>query len=1328
MFEGSLFAQDFLNDTVKNLEVWESLTSGYDKFKAEVKTLFKTFPYENNPIEAQTEDDLIWQILDLLGWTQSLRQQNLSPKGRKDIPDGLLFLKKSKKKKANKTEEQYKSYKHGICLVESKRWNRPLDRRTGLKTDSGTPSTQMLRYLDRADIVSDRKLRWGILTNGRLWRLYWQGAKSRANDYFEVDIGAAFGLKGLGDTQPKIKGEKADHMLRVFYFIFQRGAFKKTGTDNRTLHERALEEAKLYEERVAEDLSGKIFNTVFPALASAIADNAKDAPLEDVRDASLILLYRLLFILYAEDRDLLPVHDDRYDDYALRARVRNDVKRRKDEEDAFSDKASRYWNHFSDLCRAIDKGDKSIGIPPYNGGLFNTEKHQLLDGIKLPDTIMADLIDAMCFEQDDNGERRYINYRDLSVQQLGSIYERLLEFDVVEDGGSVSLRPNIFARKGSGSYYTPDDLVSLIIDETLNPLIKRAYNNFEEGGVDIAAAILELTICDPAMGSGHFLVSLVDYLADKVITAIAYVEDENYSSPIVQRIEKIRSKILQNAKKKHWTVKEEQLDDKNIIRRMILKRCVFGVDKNPMAVELAKVALWLHTFTVGAPLSFLDHHLKCGDSLFGAWVYDGVNDAELLGGALLAHPLTSKASQAEKIMELVEQLPDTEISEVEQSKSLYEDVLEAIQPLNRMLSVTHALKWLNLKGADKGIIGAFFGDHFGRTDDILLWGAQPNYKKKDGARFKEIWHDLNKLIDEERFFHWQVSFPGIWNRWKSPVLHGGFDAVIGNPPWDRIKLQQVEWFAARKPEVAMLPRASDRKKAIKKLVADGDKLGMDFEKADLRARQQLDVARRKANKGGNYPWLGRGDINLYALFVERAQQLIKPDGMMGLLVPSGIASDKTSAPFFKSVATEGRLKALYDFENKKIFFKDVHASFKFCIFVAGKQSLGQDANCAFYLHSVDGINDPERCFPLSAEDFARINPNTGTAPIFRSRRDAQLTRGIYERLPILVRHEGNEKHKTWPVKYTTMFHMTNDSHLFRTKDELERQEKAWSIGMGKWESKAGEWVPLYEGKMVQAYDHRAANIIINKSNLNRPAQQIPTTLVEHKNPNWFPSIQYWVKAAEVITCDNDEYMLGFKEITATTNARTFICSLFPKVGFGNKVPIFKSEIKSDLYALCANINSLALDFVCRQKVQGQTLNLFIVEQLPIVPPETYTTKKFGSKTVGEIVRAAVLELTYTAHDMAPFAKDMGYVKKNGDVRAPFKWNEERRLYLRAKLDALYFILYGITDADDVAYIYSTFPIVERKETNEYGRYQSRDLCLMWINALQAGKPDAEIKL
>ena len=1334
---GSLFTADYLTDGIRGTTHYMEIDPG--DLSCRLTTIFDAFPRAANPNEAQTEDDLIWPVLATLGWTDALRQQNLTVAGRDDVPDGLLFPDDEAKTRANTLNEEWRRYGEGAAVVESKRWARPLDR-AGRRDEGAAPSTQMLRYLRRIDDLTHGRLRWGILTNGSRWRLYWAGARSVSEEFLEIDLARVLAGGESADSE-----ENREHWLRVFALLFGRAAFIPSGADILTFHARALRQSAFYEERVAASLAELVFTQVFPGIAAAIAAAAPSAPLQEVREASLVLLYRLLFLLYAEDRELLPIRDRRFDDYALRP-LREEVGRRMDESDAFSTSASRYWGQVADLSRMIDKGDPSVGLPPYNGGLFAAQGTPLLDSIRIPDSVMAKALDLLSFERA-GGRRRYINYRDLSVQQLGSIYERLLEHELTRDRETLVVRPNAFARKNSGSYYTPDALVGLIIDQTLEPLIedrRAAFKHAQDGlrasdsedarrrilrVADPAEAILSLRVLDPAMGSGHFLVSLVDTLTDHVLDAMAEVAVAgatlDHVSPLADRIVQIRETILANAAAAQWAIDEAQLDDRHIVRRMILKRCVYGVDKNPMAVELAKVSLWLHTFTVGAPLSFIDHHLRAGDSLFGLWVRDAIDRAEAWGGGqlLYAGPLR-EAQSAAAAMQIIERLTDAEIAEAHQSADTFYGVQAQVAPLDSFMRLLHALDWLDLRTReDKAAVRAWLDGVFGNPIDIAQGRAEPILSRdpERGERFGAILSRARTLATEERFLNWQVAFPGVWTDWSSGERHGGFDAVIGNPPWDRIKLQQVEWFAARKPEIARATRAADRARMIAALTADGDPLAAEFTLASERATGSLRMARAA------YPLLGRGDVNLYSLFVERAHSLVKSNGMVGLLVPSGIASDLSAAPFFRGVATGGHLKAFFDFENRGIFFPDVHRSFKFAALVESPQRTFRAANCAFFLQSVTELTDPDRAFPIVAEAFAKVNPNTGTAPIFRSRRDMSLTTAIYERLPVLVDRTATTPVTTWPVRYVRMFDMTNDSVLFRTRGELEEREGAWPIDGNRFASPAGEWVPLYEGKMVQAFDHRAASVVVNPDNVSRPAQPLPATEAQHADPSWLPSPQFWV-AETALDPKIDGWVLGFKEITAPTNVRTMIAAALPSVGFGNKVPILSpTGERRDEWLLLANLNATVFDYVTRQKLQGQTLNLFIVEQLPVVPPTAYE-RRFGDVTAAEIVRTSVLELSYTAHDLAPFARDLGHVDSEGAVLPPFAWDEERRLKLRARLDALYFILYGVTDRDNVRYIFSTFPIVEREErARRGGRYRHRDLTLAWMNALLAGRPDEEIE-
>ncbi|MDE0097669.1 MAG: hypothetical protein OXS40_15085 [Gammaproteobacteria bacterium] len=530
IFQGSLFAAGFLDVSIADMPEWQALDDEKtDRIEEGISDILAAFPVDQPVNESQTEDDLIWPVLGCLGWTESLRQQNLSSHGREDVPDGLLFADKAAKERANSFAREWKRYEHGLVVVESKRWLRPLDRRSGRRGEETAPATQMLRYLRRVDDLTTGKLRWGILTNGSRWRLYHAGSRSVSEEFFEIDLSAVLNFPDDSGESTDLPPEARRHWLRVFMLVFGRESFQPDSVDAGTFHQRAIAEGRFHQEAVTTSLAERVFENTFPDIAQAIAGTAPDAEPQDVREASLVLLYRLLFILYAEDRNLLPVRDPRYDDYSLREKVRGEIGRRKDANDTFSETAARYWSVIDDLCRAIDKGDASVGLPPYNGGLFDRDRTPLLNRIRLGDAVMSEVIDALSFEQTPSG-RRYINYRDLGVRHLGSVYERLLEQEVLREDDRIVVRPNIFARKDSGSYYTPDDLVGLIITETLDPLVQVRLEAFDSEKsrltdssltedrrmgrlklLDPAERILELKVCDPAMGSGHFLVSLVDY-------------------------------------------------------------------------------------------------------------------------------------------------------------------------------------------------------------------------------------------------------------------------------------------------------------------------------------------------------------------------------------------------------------------------------------------------------------------------------------------------------------------------------------------------------------------------------------------------------------------------------------------------------------------------------------------------------------------------------------------------------------------------------------------------------------------------------------------------
>lgn len=876
MFQGALFTRDWLKEGITETPEWRGLGGNeVELVWEEARRLLLKHAGRRKPTEAETEDQLIYPLLEILGWEYKSVQQNMTAKGRKDVPDALLFPDAEADERA-RILEPWQRFRHGAALVEAKRWNRPLDREG--QGDQGVPSTQIMHYLRRAAVVADGKMPWGILTNGRHWRLYYQNALSVAEDFFQIDLGKVFGLPGCGRDLLDEPIEP-DHAFRLFVLIFGRDAFRQS-EQGRSFHLIAIEEARRWEEKVRKDLADTVFDTVFPELITAIplADPARPEVVDDeyaqaVRQTAMFLLYRLLFVLYAEDRNLLPDERGPYADYCL-TRLRQEVKERHEQGQAQLARSTAYWSRLETIFGAISEGDDGLGIPPYNGGLFATEGNVLLSRIKLSDETLAKVILPLSHREED-GRLRYINYRDLSVQQLGSIYESILEYGVEPDeNGTVRPRSDNEARHRSGSYYTPEPLVSLIIERTVGPLVDEKRKAFEaavESSAkrsdliehDPAMALLSLRIVDPAMGSGHFLVSLVDWLSDKALTAIGDAESlagGDYTSPLVGRIAELREGIISNAREHGWPIVQEQLDDRHIVRRMVLKRCVHGVDLNPMAVELAKVALWLHSFTVGAPLSFLDHHLRCGNSVLGAWVrptMDWMQDR----GALISNQHLASLSSVVRNMEEIEGLTDTDITQVDQSKTLFATISSTSAPLEAILSLakaddlmgvletnvrrpretpeaiqadgekrlaqmqdgpakeTEAAKILRAVVKAREATRAFdraeamklvhegtFGDpsriasgeievlekgaptEFGLNEPEPVQGSlMPRHRPDDRRRAlaDHLVREARAIAAEQRFFHWELAFPGVWGSLSSTNRSGGFDAVIGNPPYVR---------------------------------------------------------------------------------------------------------------------------------------------------------------------------------------------------------------------------------------------------------------------------------------------------------------------------------------------------------------------------------------------------------------------------------------------------------------------------------------------------------------------------------------------------------------
>jgi len=463
-----------------------------------------------------------------------------------------------------------------------------------------------------------------------------------------------------------------------------------------------------------------------------------------------------------------------------------------------------------------------------------------------------------------------------------------------------------------------------------------------------------------------------------------------------------------------------------------------------------------------------------------------------------------------------------------------------------------------------------------------------------------------------------------------------------------------------------------------------------------------------------------------------------------VIVPTGIATDATTAPFFGALVDGRRLIQLIDFENREGLFPAVDSRMKFSLLTIGREA--REANFAFFLTDPGQLAEPERRFTLTAAEIARINPNTKTAPVFRSRRDAELTAKIYDRVPVLIDDSRGSEGNPWGVSFMRMFDMSNDSGLFRTAAQLRaegfvRQGADWthpgglapaqrpldlaggrdcsSLALDGSAGRASDhYVPLYEAKMIHQFDHRWATYDGIESRDATPN--------EKADPSFEPTPRYWVPAGEVADRLAAKgwtrgWLMGWRDITNATNERTVIVSFFPRYAAGNNLQLLipDREQKSEkIVCLVACLASLALDFFARFKVGGTHLNFFIAEQLPVLPPCAYT----GADLAFIVPR--VLELTYTSHSMAPFARDLGH---DGP---PFAWDEGRRAYLRAELDAWYARAYGL-NRDELRYILDpadvmgagypseTFRVLKKNEIARLGEYRTARLVLQAFDRMAA---------
>ncbi|HEV2380767.1 MAG TPA: DNA methyltransferase [Terriglobia bacterium] len=999
---------------------------------------------------------------------------------------------------------------------------------------------------------------WGALTNGLSFRLLRNTARASRPTYLDFDL-------------ESILRDSRFNEFALFYRLCHRSRLphldaEPTDCFLETYYQQSIEQGGRVRDHLRDGVEKAItmLGTGFlrhPANLSLKErlTTGKLAAAEYHRQL-LRLIYRLLFLMVAEERGLIAstgqddarrqaVYRDHYSVNRLRDRAEEVV-----EASAFSDLWLGLQRSFALFSYGPD--DNVLGIPPLNGDLFSRNATADLDGTHLYNHDFLVAIRHISMFRAEGVQQR-VNYSQLNVEELGSIYESLLDFHPTiadqPEGPAFELQVGS-DRKTTGSYYTRPELVHELIESALVPVMEQrlaaavAADATLKDGLTATKekAILSMTVCDPACGSGHFLLAAARRLG-RELAKIKTGEDE----PTPEAF--------------HGAVRD------------VIAHSIYGVDLNPLAVDLCKLALWLEGHWTGKPLSFLDHHIKCGNSLIGVLDSDvlkqGIPDDAFIAvtgdskdvakaikkrnrkeredwergqrglpfSDTVLDKLEGYAANLHELGEIAENSP----ADVKRKAELYRKVYESPESerAHRAADLWTAAFFVLLKDPSDPAVP---------THDFLMEFLE----RPVGMRAALVKADELKL--KQRFFHWHLEFPEVF-------ANGGFDVALGNPPWERIKLEEQEFFATRDLAIAEAPNKAARQRLIDQLSTTTPVLAQEFEEA----KHDAEAGSKFVRSSGRYPLTAVGDVNTYALFADLSRQLMNRRGSVGILLPTGIATDDTTKAFFSEVAEKQSLARLIGFENEAFIFPAVHHSFKFCAFtLKGEQGNAEQADFAFFCRHFEDVRDQSRHFKLTRDDFRLLNPNTLTCPVFRTHADAELTKKIYRRVPVLVneRTGGNP----WGIHFMAMFHMSNDSALF---------ENARKDGL----------VSLYESKMVYHFDHRyetfegATRAQLNVGSLPQPSAE------QKQDPSLCVRPRYWVSKAELngrlerwnregtelIWRWERDWLLAFRDVTSAVVERTSIFSLLPRVGVGNNAPlaILDKDTATFVCCLLGNLNT-----------------------------------------------------------------------------------------------------------------------------------------------------------
>jgi len=1139
---------------------------------------------------------------------------------------------------------------------------------------------------------------------------------------------------------------------------------------------------------------------------------------EDIYETSLTLMMRLVFLLYAEENLLLPHGEMLYDNaygithlwFELETKRRVDAEQFKNTYDA--------WDRLLATFRLIYYGcpHPDLILRAYGGRLFDPERFPALEDerLKIPNETIYQIVRKLTFARAKMG-RNYIqqrvSYRTLDIEQIGSVYEGLMEYRVKRAdetmvpfrGKNHSIRPlaefvemddeelisyliNVTsmskmrikkalakgvektdemqttqdavlvtldersdpekqlerfeelvytdrvlyagdrylvregtARKGSGSYYTPKQLTSFLVEQALEPQCHEG--DYKERVIKKPKEILALKVCDPAMGSGAFLVQACRYLSERLVESWDYLQSQDPEAILTMPYGKKSTGELEEL-----IIPEEREEQIVWAKRFVVENCIYGVDLNPLAVDLAKMSLWLSTLSKDRPFTFLDHRLRCGNSLIGTefsrldsipseplWKKDRLKNKKLLE-KLPKMPLTKANVEAmiENIITGRRDLAKHErsIIDVEYKEKLMKDI-EAegtdYAKIKKLCDLWCAVWfWPNevKEGArKKGTTSlADFGMdvEIGKFEEEEL--APPHTEKyhkiikylagevgdTDNGEFEEILRLSKEAADIQRFFHWELEFPEIF-RYKEggEKENPGFDAVVGNPPWEIVKPNSNEFYSQFDPNF----RSYKKQQAITvmEILQEDTAINQKWEYYCQVIKQQSIFFR----KSTSYPHMGSGDINLYKLFLERDFHLTRSYGFSSLIIPSGFYTDKGCTELRKLLILGGNLRFMYCFSNEKFIFLGTHHAFKFVLINMKKDgninefhtTFRIDPRVALYREKiVPHLSKPMNLLTLNSMIIHKFSPDTLSIMEFKTQRDIDICSKIYGEWPLL----GEQLEGTWNVKFTTEFHMTNDSHLFHTREKLEKMDATEEDLLWWKKNKGGNmvwWLPLYEGKMIK-----------------------------HLDP-YFSKPQYWIRKKELSKVE--KFKIGIRSVGGSTNERTLYCTVIPSpTPCGNSLIVTSNLIVGrDIVFISSILSSFVIDFIMRKKV-STNLNMFYLYQLPVI-------RQIQDGLVLNLLLDKTVKLLRIKKDYSILWDDVKNTEKNGNgtdsessvESGALGWTKDGRdigdrAQLRAEIDALVAHLYRLTE-DEFSYILDTFPVLKKNEEAAFREFRSKRMCL-----------------